>query len=133
VSRDQQVWLIILGVDVFGGDRTEIQLTADINGTQFVYPTLAGVLWLEAGPTMAAQQFALPPPADYGYKLQFTMQMRRSEFRKNVRTLKSVESLFINRIPAEKIYNLHVVEEGARAPGVGAVVRFRLSTDPNAR
>lgn len=134
-SEIGEAWLIFRGVDLF--DRfpnAQVRVIANVNDTTFTYPTLPGVEWLGIGPTMAPQQFRLPPPGPHGYRIRFEMLLRRlPEYPEDVNTLKSTETVFITSLPVERTYSLHLVDGNVRAPAIVAVVNFTVSSDPNAR
>jgi hypothetical protein len=68
-------WLVVEGVEIYGaglGWKKVVKVTADVNGVNYVYPTLPGVEWLEPGPDMSPQRFKLPEVRN-GYDVRFSM------------------------------------------------------------
>jgi hypothetical protein len=130
-------WLIVKGVEFFGNYAgAQVKVTAFVNDTEFVYPSLAGVEWLEVGPTMAAQQFRLPPAGPNGYEIRFNMIVReRASDEPNTflyrDSFTSVQRVFVKALPANGEYKLHLLRNAVRGPGVDAVIRFSVANDPN--
>jgi hypothetical protein len=134
----EELWLIIDGVDFFAAKPgIQIRLTADVNGTQFVYPGRAGVQWLEVGPGMASQVFRLPP-TDRRYVVRFEAVVRipATDAQPQIDgELKSVNERIIDigtDLPYAGRYVLHTFDpvHMARGANAEAEVRFRISDVP---
>lgn len=124
-AAKRRYWLSIEGVEVFGQEDAQIQVTIDVNGTTFVYPSLAGVKWAEVGPTMSSQQFQLPP-GQLPLRLRFSALLRTSG--KSPVELVSQRTVVVDQLPADGEYILHKRnEEGVRAAAVSAAVRYSIT------
>jgi len=137
VSPNTDAWLIIRGVDLFQQiPNAKVKVKAVVNGTSFTYPTLSGVEWMGVGPTMAPQQFHLPPPGPHGYAIRMEMFTRSLDDNgretANSVIFKSTETIFVTSVPIDKNYYLYAVNYHFRGPDIEAVVKFSISPDPNA-
>jgi hypothetical protein len=120
-------WLIIEGVDVFGHEGGQIQITAEVNGTAFVYPSLAGVQWAEVGPSMSSQQFQLPP-SQLPLHLRFTALLRPSGGQPA--KLVSQQTIIVDKLPAQGRYSLYKNQAGVRAASISAAVKYSIVAKP---
>jgi hypothetical protein len=119
-KSDSRAFLIIHGVTLYGGHADAIQLTAIINGTNYVYPTLDGVDWAEVGDTMAPQTFQIPIAPRYDVSFSMKAQRRHSDF-------KSVETQSFNGgSDGAKIYHLHEVNNRTRGAAISADVNYEI-------
>ena len=98
-----------------------------MNGTTFVYPSLAGVKWAEVGPSMSSQQFQLPP-GQLPLRLRFSALLRMTG--KSPIELVSQRTVVLDQLPANGEYMLHKKEEGVRAAAVSAAVRYSVTSKP---
>jgi hypothetical protein len=131
-SSGTDAWLIIRGVEIFGRyPGAQVKVTAIVNDTKYLYPSVGGVEWLGVGPTMAPQQFKLPRPGPDGYEIRFEMLLREADVLDRTRSFTSVKSVFVKTLPFDGDYEVHLFEEGVRGPGVEGRVRFSVTTDPN--
>jgi hypothetical protein len=136
--QQEVLWLIIDRVEFFAAKPgVQIRLTADVNGTQFIYPSRAGIQWLEVGPSMAAQAFRLPP-TDRRYAVRFEALVRipATDTQPQINgELKSVNEQIIDiatDLPYAGRYILHTFDpvHMARSANAEAEVRFRISDAP---
>jgi hypothetical protein len=98
-----------------------VQITANINGTIVLYPTLPGVQWQHVGPTMPPQCFKLPSLGQ-GFDIRFEMKVKHSN---QTADLKSTEVVNVRHIPhAEDSYALQKVDHRQRGSAVRAAVRY---------
>ena len=136
-SRPQSVsgtdtWLIIKGVEIFGRyPGAQAKVTAIVNDTKYLYPSVGGVEWLGVGPTMSPQQFKLPRPGPNGYEIRFEMLLREADVLDRTRSFTSVKSVYVKTLPFDGDYEVHLFEERVRGPGVEGRIRFSVTTDPN--
>jgi hypothetical protein len=122
-DKPSRVYLKIQGVKIFpSNDYGEIQIDAFVNGTKFRYPSVAGVEWLEVGPTMSPGIFEVPD-SDI-YEVRFEGRMRGS-----YRNLASQQILRIIKLPYTNEYNLHQVEQAMRSAAITARVRFSIERE----
>ena len=137
-AQQEELWLTIDRVEFFAAKPgVQIRLTADVNGTQFTYPSRAGVQWLEVGPTMAGQVFRLPP-TDRRYVVRFEALVRipATDTQPEIDgELKSVNEQIIDvttDLPYSGRYVLHTFDpvHRARSASAEAEVRFRISDAP---
>ncbi|HUP62691.1 MAG TPA: hypothetical protein VNA69_19980 [Thermoanaerobaculia bacterium] len=128
----EDAWLIVKGVEMYGPYRdAQVKVTAIVNGTEYLYPSVPGVDWLAVGPTMAPQQFKLPRPGPDGYEIRFNMLLRESARPEAERSYTSVKSAFVRSLPFDGGYELHLVQRGVRGHGVAGKVRFSVTSNPN--
>jgi hypothetical protein len=121
-------WLVIEGVETYGSFHdASVRVSVDVNGTRYIYPTLAGVEWLEVAPSMAPQKFKLPKPSPTGYEVQMQMVLRAND---NTYDFKSVNSDVVTSFPFSGEYELYTVEAHTRAGAVTASVHYRISNQP---
>ena len=121
-----RTWLVVEGVELFGRLPDEhVKVTAHVNGTTFVYPDLEGVEWTAVGPAMASQTFLLPTGADR-IEIRFEMESRSGLQFKSP----DVDVVGPAELPHAGDYNLHQVENRARAAPVSAAVRYTLTRNP---
>jgi hypothetical protein len=124
--------LKILGVRLFPNDSDAVvRVTAFVNGTSFRYPSLAGVDWLQVGPSMSPQTFELPKADRYAVK--FEMQLKTA-FANAPIEMVSQREVSITQLPHTEEYNLHKKEGQpglmTRSASVGAAVRYALERAP---
>jgi hypothetical protein len=136
-SGTKEVWLIIDGLEFFSAfEHTEVQVLANVNGTEFIYPSRGGVEWLEVGPSMSPQVFRLPPARDR-YVVRFEAKVRVGEGGSpEIRgELKSVTEHVIDvatDIPFTGRYILHTFDpiHRSRSARAEAELLYRITNDP---
>jgi hypothetical protein len=136
-AEGQRIWLIIEGVDLYGGGKGRVKVTANVNGTKFVYPTLEGIEWIEVGPSMASQKFLLPVAEQY--EISFSMKVQQGHQIKvleddPIKDLVSVDTVNVSRDKAKSFksqYNVYPIEGMIRGSNVMASIRFKLSQNAN--
>lgn len=127
------VVLRILGVHLFPDDPDAfVRVTAFVNGTPFRYPSLAGVEWLQVGPSMSAQAFSLPRAERYELRFEMELKSRRPGVSGE---LVSQQTVAINKIPMTGQYNLHRKQQQpgvgvTRSASVNAAVRYAVERAP---
>ena len=115
--------LCITGVNLFPDTpKASVRVTAIVNGTEFVYPSLEGVQWLQVGPSMSPQCFRLPDSIN-GYQMRFEMTLKDRQVTKQ---MKSTEVVQADKPPLNRKYALHVVSSMTRGADVSAEVLFTL-------
>ena len=125
--------LRILGVSLFPDDSNAlVRVTAFVNGTSFQYPSLAGVEWLQAGPSMSPQAFPLPKAEKY--ELRFEMDLK-SQRPGATGVLVSQQVVTITKLPTPGEYNLHRKQQQpgvgvTRSASVNAAVRYAVESAP---
>ena len=118
--------LRIKGVRLFpGSEQDEIQCTAFVNGTEYRYPSVAGVDWLAVAPTMSGQTFVLPKAERY--EIRFELQKRRRSNREDIARLLSQETLTLSK-PATGVYDVHGFDptSGTRSGTVDGEIAYAL-------
>jgi hypothetical protein len=133
-----KAWLVIEGMEFFAAlPGAQVRVTAYVNGTEYVYPSVGGVEWLEVGPGMSAQKFRLPP-ADDDYIVRFEAAVRVPQKGKKPQatgTLTSVAEDVVNvatDIPFSGRYILHTFDRVhmARSAQANAELVYRITYDP---
>ena len=130
--------MVIEGSEFFAA-RTgaQVRVMANVNGTEFIYPSRAGVEWLEIGPAMSAQVFRLPQTRER-YIIRFEASVRVPAAPgepETAGTLKSVKEDIVNiaeDIPFSGRYTLHTFDpvHMARSASAEAELLYRITTDP---
>jgi len=116
--------LRIDGVELFPeSDSAEIQISAFVNGTEFRYPSVAGVEWLKVAPSMSGQTFKLPKAETY--ELRIEMRKRQPPDSQLAR-LVSQETVTLREVPFSGTYRLHGFDPSSstRSGQVSAEVKF---------
>lgn len=136
-TSETDAWFMVDGVEFYGSSYyhgLEIQISADINGVIYKYPSKGGVEWLEVGPDMAGQVFHLRP-TKVRYTIRFEARVRVANQPERIEQLKSVQEVFIDltRIPYEGRYILHAFDQvrGSRAASADAALKFRIAHTPD--
>lgn len=95
--------LQIKGVELFpASDSASVKVNAFVNGTQFTYPSIGGVEWLQVAPSMAGQTFRLPNTGHY----EIRFEMLKKEQGKIAKLL-SQETISFTKGSTEDRYGLH--------------------------
>jgi len=122
-EKSTRVYLMIEGASLYPANEDEqVQIYAFINGTEYRYPSVAGVEWLQVGPTMSPGIFEIPD-SDI-YEVRFEGNMRRRDY--GSRHLASQQVITVTTLPYSGKYSLHQVDEGVRSAGISASLRFSL-------
>jgi hypothetical protein len=126
-----QVWLVISGLELFGAaEGSRVRVEADVNGTVFTYPSIAGAKWAEVGPAMSPQQFVLPRTAGE-YRISFKFLGRKGTKEQEYISQSTVVLRVPMDLPHKGEYSLYRLgEEGTRVASVSAELRFSVTTDP---
>jgi hypothetical protein len=137
-SAPEVAWLVIEGMDFYAGrPGTQVRVTASVNDTEYIYPSVGGVQWLEVGPGMSAQKFRLPP-ADETYTIRFEAAVRvpgENGEPDTLGTLTSVEEDIVNiaeDIPFSGRYVLHTLDpvHMSRSAQANAEIAYLITYDP---
>ncbi|WP_339137519.1 MAG: hypothetical protein WGN25_05560 [Candidatus Electrothrix sp. GW3-4] len=135
-ARD--VWMIIEGLEFFAArPGAQVRVTANVNGTNFLYPSVGGIEWLEVGPSMSSQVYHLPPTRER-YLVRFEAEVRipaRAGKEEILGKLTSVKEDIIaaqGDIPFSGKYILHTFDpvHMARGAEARAMLLYRLTYDP---
>lgn len=124
-----EVWLIIERVQLFGdlnNSNSLVKVIAEVNGTDYTYPSLEGVEWMKVGPTMSSQQFRLPKTSS-GYEVRFAAQLKLDD---EITDFVSQETHVVKNLPLSKTFNLYRKEGSARAQNIEATVQYRFANSP---
>ena len=116
--------LRIAGVELYpNSDLAEVQVSAFVNGTEFRYPSVAGVEWLKVAPSMSGQTFRLPKADEY--EIRFEMRKREGA-KSRVARLVSQETVTLRDSPFAGTYRLHGLDPTSitRSGEVSAEVNF---------
>jgi len=139
ISKQNELWMVTDGLEFFAANEgAQVRVVANVNGTEFTYPSKAGVEWLEVGPSMSPQVFHLPPAADR-YIVRFDATVRvpgRAQGKPWITgQLKSVNEHVVNvstDIPFSGRYVLHTFDpvHRARSASAEAQLLYRITADP---
>lgn len=104
-----------------------VRVTAIVNGKSHTYPSLAGVDWLDVGPTMSPQSFSVPTAQRYEVRFEMEVKTPGSG---SPRRYVSQETVQISTLPHTAEYRLYPVrlegESVTRAAIPGATVRYSI-------
>jgi hypothetical protein len=137
-SGARKAWLVVEGMEFFAArPGVQVRVTANVNGTEYVYPSVGGVEWLEVGPGMSAQKFRLPPESDE-YIVRFEAAVRvpgKGKQRAVTGKLTSVTEDIVHvagDIPYTGRYVLHTFDpvHMARSAQANAELSYRITYDP---
>jgi len=137
-NTPMDVWMIIEGLEFFSArDGAQVRVLANVNGTEFIYPSLAGVEWLQVGPSMSAQIFRLPPANDrYIIRFEASVQVPARHGQPATEgKLTSVKQDVVSittGIPFTGRYVLHTFDpiHRARSADANAELRYRITHEP---
>jgi hypothetical protein len=116
--------LRIEGVELFPeSESAEIQVSAFVNGTEFRYPSVAGVEWLNVAPSMSGQTFKLPKAETYELRIEMR---KRQPPESQLARLVSQETVTLGEVPFSGTYRLHGFDPSSRTRSgeVSAQVKF---------
>ncbi len=121
-------WLVISAVELFGPfEGARIRVDADVNGTQYSYPSLVGAKWAEVGPAMSPQQFALPASTTE-CRVRFKAVVRQGAKETQLISQRTVVVHVPEDLPHKDTYSLYRLgDEGSRAANVSAEVTFSVT------
>lgn len=122
-SGEASAWLVIKGVTGFGSVAGKgVRVTANVNGIDYMYPSIAGVEWMQIGPEMASQTFQIPVRDTY--TLRFAAQLRDGP------ALVSVEEQRVNsKTNGVATYGVRQLDRGQRSASIAAEIRYTISRD----
>lgn len=114
-------WMTITGITGYGRLKgAGVRVTATVNGTEYIYPSLPGVDWLQIGPEMAPQTFQIPVRDVYAVR-----------FSANVRDgteLVSVQEQYVQGSTSGIMtYGVHELDQGQRNAPVSADINYKIS------
>ncbi len=105
-----------------------VRVTAIVNGKPYVYPSLAGVDWLDVGPTMSSQTF----PLDHAprYDVRFEMELKGSGVSERYVSQETVRIASLPHTGEYRLYPTNVDGAGvSRASVSRASVRYTLEPE----
>ena len=138
VSRADN-WLVIEGMGFYAArPGAQVRVMANVNGTEYEYPSVGGIKWLEVGPGMSAQKYRLPP-TDNHYVIRFEADVRVPGTDGEPDTMGKLTSVAEDivavpgDIPFSGQYVLHTLDpvHMARSAGANAVISYRITNAPN--
>ncbi len=120
--------LKILGVSDRGlPPGASVRVTAIVNGKTYLYPSLAGVDWLDVGATMSSQTFDLPIANRYDVRFEMDVKGNGTSTR-----YVSQETIQVSNVPYTGDYRLYPTKADSagvsRGFAPGASVRFSLES-----
>jgi len=105
-----------------------VRVTAIVNGATFTYPSIAGVDWLDAGPTMSSQTFDLAPAESYN--VRFELYASSKAMLPLTDRFVSQETAIVSTLPFTSDYRVYRVrKEGeivTRAAHPGTTIRYSI-------
>ncbi len=137
-TAKKEAWMVIEGLEFFAArPGAQVRVVANVNGTEFIYPSRGGVEWLEVGPSMSAQIFRLPPARER-YIVRFEATVRVPAAHGEAKTtgrLTSVKDDIVDvadGIPFSGRYILHTFDpvHMARSADANAELLYRITYDP---
>ena len=137
-AANKELWMVIDGLQFYAArDGAQVRVVANVNGTEFIYPSRGGVEWLEVGPSMSAQVFPLPPARDR-YVIRFEADVRvpaangRPEIKGKLTSVKEDIVNVTDGIPFSGRYILHTFDpvHKSRSANANAQLLYRITYDP---
>jgi len=133
----RDIWLVIEGMEFFSAKPgAQVRVTANVNGTEFTYPSVGAVEWLEVGPGMSSQSFHLPPARDkIIVRFQADVRVPSDDQDWISGQLISVNEKIINvddPLPISDKYVLHTFDpvHNARGANAAATLSYKVTSDP---
>jgi hypothetical protein len=134
----RDVWMVIEGLEFFSTlPGAQVRVVANVNGTEFIYPSVGGVEWLEVGPSMSSQVFHLLPAQErYIVRFEAAIRVPAEAGRPGITgRLTSVKEAIVNvdsGFPFVDKYILHTFDpvHMSRGASAQAVLNYRLTCDP---
>jgi hypothetical protein len=124
-TAEPTAWLTIKGVTIFGhAENVYVRVIATVNGVEYIYPSLSGVKWLEAGPEMAPQTFQIPVRDTYRIRLTATL---RDPIGRSTDLASVEEQRVTGKTNGIAVYDLRFVKWEARFAAPSVQVRYTIS------
>ena len=114
----------IKAIRLFPDDpEAEVQLSAFVNGTEYVHPSVAGVKWMKVGAAMSEKIIELPKSTQY--VVRFELRMRDGvTLEQHLQVSQQVTP--ITTLPHDEEYRLYPLNSGVRSAAVSAVVPYEI-------
>ena len=132
-QADSQLYLRISRVALYPDDPTaEVQVVASVNGTEYIFPSVANVKWMRVGPDM--NQKIIPLPTADVYQITFRMNYRLGRSAGNEEPHKIIR-VARQGLPAPTIlphnseYKLYPISSATASSAVAAVVTYQVGPD----
>lgn len=132
IGNNDRIFMRLKPIRLFSDDLSaEVRITAYVNGTEFVYPSIAGVRWMKVGPEMSETSFELPKSTEYHIRFEMLMRERESyeDKRKSNITQFRFASQEIERVitaPNKLEYELYRVDGMTPSSSMSAVILYEL-------
>lgn len=128
-----QLYLRISRVALFPDDPSaEVQIIASVNGTEYIFPSVANVKWMRVGPDM--NQKIIPIPLADIYQISFHMNYRSGLSAGNEKPDKLIRTLRQGlppptTFPHNAEYKLYPITSATTSSAVSAVITYQVGTD----
>ena len=124
------VFLRIKGINLYPPDPTaNIRVQINVNGTEWLFPNIAGVEWMKVGPDMSQKIVRLPTATSY--HLQFKMVFRNTDVQASNDFPVEVEVTGPNakKLPFEASYKLYLTAGGTTTSNAIAEIYYAVTHD----
>ena len=124
------VFLRIKGINLYPPDpAANIRVQINVNGTEWLFPNIAGVEWMKVGPDMSQKIIRLPNAKSY--HLQFKMVFRYSDIQASNDFPVEVEVSGPNakKLPFEDSYKLYLTSGGTTTSNALAEIYYAVTQD----
>ncbi len=126
-NNSQHVYMKIRAIKLFPDNpNAEVQLSAFVNGTEYIHPSVAGVEWMKVGAGMSEKIIEIPKSERY--YVRFELRIRGGgTLRQQVQVSQQVTP--VKTLPYAEEYTLYSVDGAVRSAAVSAVVPYEIYTE----
>ena len=125
-DQSSETFLTIKGIELYPESLdAEIQVAIFVNGTEYQYPSVAGVKWLKIGRAMSPGTFKLPNSKIYEVRFEANLRNYKTTY------LSSQRVVLVSKLPYSDDYPLYGVnEQMTRSASVSATVDYSIEKAP---
>jgi|GEM_PF-3767888 len=134
-TKGDSIFMKIKAIQLFPTDpEAEVRVTAYVNGTEFVHPSVGGVQWMRVGPSMSEKIIPLPKADRYEISFEMTFRSEKKlsggtkslQVRSGFQKAKSQMVTPVSTLPFSEDYRLYLVNDGSRAASVKAIIPYEI-------
>ncbi|MCJ2085036.1 hypothetical protein MKK88_03370 [Methylobacterium sp. E-005] len=132
-SDNSRVWLKIKGMTPLTGTtaKSNGQITINVNGANYRYPSQAGVQWLELGINMVQEIYELPNSDDYRLSFSALISDPSSKSQPQQLASQGADVVSSKSIPVQKSYAMYPINSSSHASSAVSVIIYELTRNPN--
>jgi hypothetical protein len=119
-----QVFMRIKRITLYPDDPdARVSLSAYVNGTEYIHPSVAGVKWMKVGPSMSEKIIELPKAERYD--VRFMLRVESGDTLTPLSMIHVSQTVTpIKQPPFSEDYRLYIVKDNVREASVGAIVSY---------